>query len=70
MTPKYPRCNVTTSRMTDGTDHLHNGSPLPQRSGPEAKRFFQIPETSIESIGSKLTMRIFDEYANILKCMY
>ncbi len=27
------------------------------------------PETSIESIGPKLVMRIFDEYANILNCM-
>ena len=33
-------------------------------------KFFQVPESSIESIGSKLAMRIFDEYANILKCMY
>ena len=33
-------------------------------------KFFQVPETSIESIGSKLAMRIFDEYANILKCIY
>ena len=33
-------------------------------------KFYQVPEASIESIGSKLAMRIFDEYANILKCMY
>ena len=33
-------------------------------------RFFQVPEASIESIGSKLAMRIFDEYPNILKYMY
>ena len=33
-------------------------------------KLFQVPEASIESIGSKLAMRIFDEYANILKCMY
>ena len=33
-------------------------------------KFFQVPEASIESIGSKLAMRIFDEYANILRCMY
>ena len=32
--------------------------------------FFQVPEASIESIGSKLAMRLFDEYANILRCMY
>ena len=31
-------------------------------------KFFQVPEASIESIGSKLAMRIFDEYPN--KCMY
>ena len=33
-------------------------------------KFFQVPEASIESIGSKLGMRIFDEYTNILRCMY
>ena len=33
-------------------------------------KFFQVPEASIESIGSKLAMRIFDENANILKCMH
>ena len=33
-------------------------------------KFFQVPEASIDSIGSKLAMRIFDEYANILRCMY
>ena len=32
--------------------------------------FSLVPEASIESIGSKLDMRIFDEYANILKYMY
>jgi hypothetical protein len=34
------------------------------------KTFFQVREASIEAIGSKLDMRIFDEYANILRCMY
>ena len=33
-------------------------------------KFFQVPEASIEVIGSKLVMKIFDEYANILRCMY
>ncbi len=32
--------------------------------------FFRVPEASIESIYSKLTMRVFDVYANILKCMH
>ena len=33
-------------------------------------KLFQVPEASIESIRSKLDMRIFDESTNILKCMY
>jgi hypothetical protein len=33
-------------------------------------KFFRVPEASIQSIYSKLGMRVFDVYANILKCMY
>jgi hypothetical protein len=33
-------------------------------------KFFRVPEVSINSIYSKLAMRTFDVYANILKCMY
>jgi hypothetical protein len=33
-------------------------------------KFFNVMETSIQSIYSKLAMRVFDVYANILKCMY
>ncbi len=33
-------------------------------------KFFNLPEASIQSIYSKLAMRVFDVYANILKCMY
>jgi len=33
-------------------------------------KYFKVPETSIQAIYSKLTMRVFDVYANILKCMY
>ena len=33
-------------------------------------KFFRVPETSINSIYSKLAMKVFDVYANILKCMY
>ena len=36
----------------------------------ETLKFFQVPEARIESIGSKLAMRIFYEYANILRYMY
>ena len=33
-------------------------------------KLFGVPEASIGSIYSKLTMRTFDVYANVLKCMY
>jgi hypothetical protein len=33
-------------------------------------KFFGVPEASISSIYSKLVMRTFDVYVNILKCMY
>ncbi len=32
--------------------------------------YFKVPQTGIDSIRSKLTLKIFDEYANILKGMY
>ena len=33
-------------------------------------KFFNVSEASIQSVYSKLTMRVFDVYVNILKCMY
>jgi hypothetical protein len=33
-------------------------------------KFFRVPEASMNSIYSKLAMRAFDVYANILICMY
>ena len=33
-------------------------------------KFFKVPEASFDSIRTKLVMRIFDEYSNILRCMY
>jgi len=36
----------------------------------DALKFFRIPEASVQSIYCKLAMRVFDVYANILKCMY
>jgi hypothetical protein len=33
-------------------------------------KFFRVSEASINSIYSKLAMRVFDVYVNILKCMY
>jgi hypothetical protein len=33
-------------------------------------KFFNVSETSIQSIHSKLAMRVFNVYTNILKCMH
>ncbi len=33
-------------------------------------KFFRVLEASINSIYSKLAMRVFDVYVNILKCTY
>jgi len=33
-------------------------------------KYFKVPEASIQVIYSKLTMRVFYVYGNILKCMY
>jgi hypothetical protein len=32
--------------------------------------YFKVPQAGIDSIRSKLALKIFDEYANILKGMY
>ncbi len=49
---------ITDARSVDKQDFRKN------------LKFFGVPEASISSIYSKLAMRTFDVYANILKCMY
>ncbi len=49
---------ITGARWVDKQDFRNN------------LKFFGVPETSISSIYSKLAMRTFDVYSNILKCMY
>jgi hypothetical protein len=49
---------ITGTRSVDKRDFSKN------------MRFFRVPEASIKSIYSKLLMRVFDVYVNILKCMY
>ncbi len=41
-----------------------------KRDFRKSLKFFGVPEASISSTYSKLAMRTFDVYANILKCMY
>ncbi len=49
---------ITDARSVDKQDFRKN------------LKFFGVPEASISSIYSKLAMRTFDVYTNILKCMY
>ncbi len=49
---------ITGARSVDKQDFRNN------------LKFVGVPEASISSIYSKLAMRTFDVYANILKCMY
>jgi hypothetical protein len=52
------KCNGNTARSLNEKD-LHDNLDC-----------FKVPQVVIESIRSKLTFKIFDEYANILKGMY
>ena len=57
--------------MVSRTDQFHDRVPFPQRTRPKKEsQVLSRSRTSIESIVSKLVMRIFDEYTNILRCMY
>ena len=59
------------SSTSDSTSQLHSGArPLNEESLWENLQTFNIPQTGIESTRSKPTMKILDEYANILRSMY
>ncbi len=49
---------ITGARSVDKQDLSKNG------------QFFRVPEVSINSIHSKLAMRVFDVHTNTPKCMY
>ncbi len=53
-------------RISDSSQFYSSG----EERGSHNMKFFGVPEASISSIYSKLAMRTFDVYANILKCMY
>ncbi len=69
-------------RSTLGKVMQHSGWVVHQRSFvagawslneeecKENLEYFKVPSASIDSIRTKLTMTIFDEYAHILKGMY
>jgi hypothetical protein len=57
--------------MSDVCDrYLMGARSVDKKDLSKNLKFFRVPEVSINSIYSKLAMRAFDVYANILKCMY
>jgi hypothetical protein len=56
---KVDQISFITGARSDDKQDFHNNV-----------KFFGVPEASISSIYSKLAMRTFDVYANILKYMY
>ena len=63
-TLQHQGCQVEQIRFIVGSRSLN------EEDLRENLEFFQVQEGSIETIGSKLAKRMFDEYANILRCMY
>jgi hypothetical protein len=57
--------------MDGDSEKLHNRSrSLNEQDLHDNLAYFKVPQAGIDSIRSKLTFKIFDEYANILKGMY
>jgi hypothetical protein len=57
-------------RKVDQVSFITGARSVDQQDFRKNLKFFGVPEASISSIYSKLAMRIFDVYSNILKCMY
>ena len=59
------------SGLEGRTSQLHSGArSLNKEDLKKNLTYFEVPPASIEPIRAKLTMKIFDEYAKILKGMY
>jgi hypothetical protein len=58
-------CYLTRAKLTAEKQYASLRSAM-----SEAIQRSKVPEASIQSIHSKLTMTVFLNYANILKCMY
>ena len=54
----------------DQVSFITGARSVDKRDFSKNMKFFGVPEASISSIYSKLAMKTFDVYANILKCMF
>jgi len=57
------------SWKVDQVSFITGARSVDKRDFSDNMKFFGVPEASISSIYSKLEMRTFDVYVNILKCM-
>ena len=62
----------TATKLEGRPGQLHHWRTVGRQTGlhSDNMKFFGVPKASISSIYSKLAMRTFDVYANILKSMY
>jgi hypothetical protein len=66
-------CILEHKRMSDVCDRYQEyirAQSVDKQDLSKNLKFFRVPETSINSIYSKLVMRAFDVYVNTLKYMY
>ncbi len=64
VTLQYQGCQVEQIIFIPGSRSLN------EQDLRKNLKFFRVPEAIIESIGSKLATKTFDEYVNILRYMY
>ncbi len=57
--------------MDSESKKFHIRSKIPEREDfKDNLTYFKVPQADMDSIRSKLALKIFDEYAHILKGMY
>ncbi len=62
--PRSPRMDSESKKFLVGARSLN------EKDFQDNLTYFNVPQTDIDSIRPKLTLKIFDEYVNILKGMY
>jgi hypothetical protein len=66
----YLSRRVCLSRGAPAPFHITGAKSLNEQDLHDNLSYLKVPEAGIDSIRSKLALKIFDEYANILKVMY
>ena len=64
------RFNIVRAKREAQEQYESLRSPLDKTKQRQGLEYFKVPSVTLESIRSKLSMQIFDEYPNTLKGMY